>query len=320
MAKRLPLSIEKSEFFFLPFDHRGSFEKDVFGIEHRPPTEFESKEISRYKQIIYDGFRQAIRDGVPNDKAGILVDEQFGAKILVDSKANGFWTACSVEKSGQEEFDFEYGVEFREHLKNVQPDFAKVLVRYNPEGNLSLNRRQASRLKILSDFLGTTEIQFLFELLVPPTPAQSLKTSGDSRWFDHELRPLLMAAAMDELQMQGVEPDLWKVEGLATEADCRKIVKQAQSKDRDQVGVIILGRGENSETVKNWITNAARTSGFVGFAVGRTVWENSLIKVKKKQLSPVAAIEEIAKNFKTFCDLWTQERDRIPVGAGISPS
>jgi myo-inositol catabolism protein IolC len=312
--------MQKSEFFFLPFDHRGSFEKDLFGIEHRSPTELESKEISRYKQIIYDGFKQAIRDGVPKNKAGILVDEQFGAKILLDSKASGFWTACSVEKSGQEEFDFEYGSEFREHLNNLRPDFAKVLVRYNPEGNLALNRRQASRLKILSDFLTEREFHFLFELLVPPTPAQALQMSGDSQRFDRELRPSLMATAIEDLQNLGVEPALWKVEGLATEEDCRKIVEQAQRKNRDRVGLIILGRGENGETIKTWITNAAKTPGFVGFAIGRTVWESSLIKVKSKQISPIAASKEIATNFKSFCDLWTRVRNRKTADAGVTPS
>jgi myo-inositol catabolism protein IolC len=181
MRTRRPFSIETDEFFFLPFDHRGSFEKDLFGIEHRAPTEREREEISHFKNIIYGGFKKAVRDGVPKAKAGILVDEQFGAKILRDSKENGFWTACSVEKSGQEEFDFEYGDNFREHLNRVRPDFAKVLVRYNPEGDSALNRRQAQKLKTLSDFLRESDCQFLFELLVPATPAQrrlALKTAS----------------------------------------------------------------------------------------------------------------------------------------------
>jgi myo-inositol catabolism protein IolC len=308
MANRLALLRDKSEFFFLPFDHRGSFEKDLFGIEDRAPTEAESREISRYKTVIYEGFKKAIGDGVPKENAGILVDEQFGAEILKDAKENGFWTACSVEKSGQEEFDFEYGNEFREHLNSVRPDFAKVLVRYNPAGDSVVNLRQASRLKILSDFLWEEEMDFMFELLVPATPSQKFCVGNDMGRFDRELRPGLMAQALKELRMQGVEPDVWKVEGLATEEDCRKIVDQAVGSGLDYVGVIILGRGEDRETIKRWITNAAMTPGFVGFAIGRTVWEKSLVKVKEGCISRAEASEEIAKNYKLFCDLWMQVR------------
>jgi myo-inositol catabolism protein IolC len=309
MANRLALLRDKSEFFFLPFDHRGSFEKDLFGIEHRSPTETESREISRYKGIIYNGFKQAIREGVPKEHAGILVDEKFGAEILKDAKTSGYLTACSVEKSGQEEFDFEYGNDFREHLNTVQPDFAKVLVRYNPAGDSVANRRQASRLKLLSDFLWEEEMDFMFELLVPATPAQRLVVGNDLGRFDRELRPDLMAQAINELRQEGVEPDLWKVEGLGTEKDCRKVASQAVGNRLDFVGVIILGRGENRETIERWITNAAKTRGFVGFAVGRTVWEKSLLKVKEGLMSTTDASAEIAKNFKSFCDLWMQVRE-----------
>jgi myo-inositol catabolism protein IolC len=151
-------------------------------------------------------------------------------------------------------------------------------------------------------------MDFMFELLVPATPAQKLCVSNDTGRFDRELRPALMAQALKELRMQGVEPDVWKVEGLATEEDCRKIVDQAVGSGLDYVGVIILGRGEDRETIKRWITNAAKTPGFVGFAIGRTVWEKSLEEVKAGRMSRSEASEEIAKNYRSFCDLWMQVR------------
>ncbi len=74
-----------------------------------PLSAEQEKEVAGAKRVIYDAFKNAIAAGVPKEKAGILVDEQFGADILRDASADGYFTACSAEKSGQDEFDFEYG-------------------------------------------------------------------------------------------------------------------------------------------------------------------------------------------------------------------
>jgi myo-inositol catabolism protein IolC len=97
-------------------------------------TSEQSKKITDAKRVIYDGFKAALAAGVPKEKAGILVDEQFGSDILRDAAKAGFAIAYTVEKSGQEEFDFEYGEDFAQLIEAFSPAFAKVLVRYNPEG------------------------------------------------------------------------------------------------------------------------------------------------------------------------------------------
>jgi myo-inositol catabolism protein IolC len=117
--------------YILPFDHRGSFQAKMFGWQS-PLSEAQTTEISGAKQVIYDGFKSALAAGVPKQKAGILVDEQFGAAILRDAASNNAVTACPAEKSGQEEFDFEYGEDFARHIEAFEPTFCKVLVRYNP--------------------------------------------------------------------------------------------------------------------------------------------------------------------------------------------
>src|SRR5271169_5815591 len=132
--------------YVLPFDHRGSFETKMFGWEGTLTAE-QTAQIAAAKQVIYDGFKAAVAAGVPKEKAGILVDEQFGAAILRDAAAQGYLTACPAEKSGQDEFDFEYGEGFAEHIEAFHPTFCKVLVRYNPDGDAALNRRQATRLR-----------------------------------------------------------------------------------------------------------------------------------------------------------------------------
>src|ERR1700758_1717591 len=166
------------ELYVQPFDHRGSFQVKLFGWKGAL-TDAQTAEIAASKQVIYDGFKAAVAAGVPKEKAGILVDEQFGAAILHDATAHGYLTACPAEKSGQDEFDFEYGEDFAKHIQAFHPTFCKVLVRYNPEGDKDLNRRQAARLERLSDYLHEkSESRFMFELLVPPEKEQ-LKRLND---------------------------------------------------------------------------------------------------------------------------------------------
>jgi 5-dehydro-2-deoxygluconokinase len=298
------------DLFIMPFDHRGSFQEKLFGIKGRQPTETETQEIASYKKLIFEGFKKAIAAGVPKDKAGILVDEQFGTETLKEAKAAGFMTACPAEKSGQDEFDFEYGSEFGAHISKFSPTFVKVLVRYNPEADAVSNQRQAERLKQLSDYCHTHHNKFMFELLVPATAQQLQSVGGSTAKYDHELRPLLMIRAMQELQKAGVEPDVWKLEGIETLEDSKKVAAQAQVGGRSQVGVIVLGRGENAEKVKHWLSTAAQVPGLIGFAVGRTIFWEPLKGVKEGRHSKEDAIAQIAQNYKGFCDLWVQARQK----------
>ena len=289
--------------YILPFDHRGSFQSGLFGW--KPPLSAQqTADIAASKQIIYDGFRAALAAGVPAEKAGILVDEQFGAAILRDAEAKGLTTACSAEKSGQEEFDFEYGDDYARHIEALSPTFCKVLVRYNPEGDRALNQRQAARLKRLSEYLAASNRYFMFELLVPAENAQLDRLKGDKKAYDLELRPRLMAGAIRELQAAGVEPDLWKIEGLDRREDCEAVVKTARTGGRDHVGCIVLGRGEDDRKVREWLGVAAKVLGFVGFAVGRTVFWSPLVDWRAGKATREQAVERIAGRYREFVDLF----------------
>ena len=290
--------------YIQPFDHRGSFQTKLFGW--KPPlSDAQTAEIAGAKQIIYEGFQSALVAGVPKEKAGILVDEQFGAAILRDAAAKGVVTAGPAEKSGQDEFDFEYGESFARHIEAVDPTFCKVLVRYNPEGDRALNQRQAARLKRLSDFLAAANrSRFMFELLVPAEKAQLDKLKGDQKTYDRELRPSLMVEAISELQDAGVDPDLWKVEGLDRREDCQRIVAAARAGGRDQVGCIILGGGEDDRKVRDWLGTAAEVPGFIGFAVGRTVFWDPLVAWRAKKATREQAVAEIAARYREFVDLF----------------
>jgi myo-inositol catabolism protein IolC len=286
--------------YILPFDHRGSFETKMFGW-HEPLTAQQTEEIATAKKVIYDGFKAGVAAGVPKEKAGILVDEQFGAEILHDASANGFTTACPAEKSGQEEFDFQYGEDFAAHIEAFDPTFCKVLVRYNPGGDPDLNRQQAERLHRLSGYLRAKgRSRFMFELLVPPEPAQLEQLKGDKNAYDLQLRPQLMVQAIEELQDAGVEPDLWKIEGLDQRSDCEKMVAAARRGGRDRVSCIVLGRGENDQRVHEWLATAAAVPGFVGFAVGRTDFWEPLVGWRSGKFTREQAVAEVARRYVEF--------------------
>jgi 5-dehydro-2-deoxygluconokinase len=295
--------------YVLPFDHRATFYTKLFGWKGTPTPE-QTAQVAAAKQVIYDAFQAAIAAGVPKEKAGILVDEQFGSAILRDCTKNRYFTACPAEKSGLAEFDFEYGEDFAKHIEAFQPTFCKVLVRYNPEGNADLNRRQAARLKLLSDYLhGKSRSMYMFELLVPAEEAQMDRVKGDKKAYDLEVRPGLMVQAIQQLQDAGVEPDLWKIEGLDRTEDCQKIVAASRRGGRDKVGCIVLGRGEDEKKVREWLATAAPVPGFIGFAVGRTVFWDPLVAWRDKKVTREAAVKEISRRYQEFVSIFEEARD-----------
>ncbi len=298
--------------YILPFDHRGSFQKQMFGWDGALTAQ-QTAEIVDAKRVIYEAFKQAVGAGVPQDRAGILVDEQFGAEILRDASADGYATSCPAEKSGQDEFDFQYGDNFAKHIEAFHPTFCKVLVRYNPEGDETLNRRQTARLRRLSEYLHSkSRSRLMFELLVPPERAQLDQVKGDKKVYDLELRPRLMAQAIQELQDAEVEPDVWKIEGLDRREDCQRIVAAARRGGRDSVGCIILGRGEDDQKVREWLTIAAAVPGFIGFAVGRTCFWHPLIDWRAKKKTRNEAVAEIARRYEEFVEVFETREKLVP--------
>lgn len=296
----------EKDLLVLPFDHRGSLLKKLFGIEGRKPTAQEAAEYSSLKRMVYEGFLESVKMGVPKDKTAVLVDEEFGAGILKEAKAGGYMTAMPTEKSGQDEFDFEYP-DYREHIKKIDPAIVKVLVRYNPEADMEMNRRQLSRLKEVSGFAHEIGKKFMFELLVPATPEQLSASGGDKARYDLETRPGLMVRAMREIQDAGVEPDIWKLEGVERIGDSEALVAQARTGGR-KAGIITLGRGEDPEKVKEWLMVGAKVKGIIGFAVGRTVFWEPMKALHGKKITRAEAAMQVARNYKALVDLWNHER------------
>ena len=293
--------------YLLPFDHRASYISGLFGW-NEPLNVEQTVTVANSKHVIYAGFQQAIADHVPQDHVGLLVDEEFGSAILRDAVSKDYITAMSVEKSGQEEFEFAYGEDFAQHIEAFHPTFAKVLVRYNPEGDAALNQRQASRLRRLSDYLHQTQRLFMFELLVPPESMQLEQVEGDKNAYDLQLRPRLMMQAIQALQDAGVEPDVWKIEGLDRQEDAVKVVEVARRDGRDTMGLIVLGRGAARDRVEHWLKTAASVPGFIGFAVGRTSFWQPLVDFEAKHISQEEAAAQIAHNFEAWIRIFEETR------------
>jgi len=299
--------------YLLPFDHRQSYVTDMFHFKPQlDPTQL--MQVIDSKQLIYEGFGQALTEGVPFEAAGILVDEQFGAAILRDARDRGCVTALSVERSGTDEFEFEYGADFGGHIEAFDPTFAKVLVRYNPEGDRALNLRQMGRLKQLSGYCRRSQRRFMFELLVPPTDDQLARSGGNKDVFDRQTRPLLMQQTLQALQDAGIEPDVWKVEGLDLHADGERIVQIARRGGREQVGCIVLGRGADEAKVRGWLTVAAGVPGFIGFAVGRTSFWDAVSGYRARTLTRTEAASQIAGRLREWVDVFEAGRRSHPAG------
>lgn len=281
----------------LPFDHRSFFVKE-FGFSE-PLSDEHATEIADAKKLVYEGFLKSLELGVPMDKCAILVDDVFGRDILLDAKARGIVTLQSTEKSGTDYFQFEHGPEWQSWIHQVRPTFVKALVRYNPDGNPELNEKTRNGLKQLSDFAHANGYKFLIEPLVPAT-ADQLAQSGDQASYDRDQRPNLTARMVMELQDAGIEPDVWKIEGF-DEASAYETVRVATQRDsRDNVGIIVLGRGEDENHVKVWLEAGASVPGVIGFAVGRTVFLDALLAFRAKEITRDEAGLRIAQRFVGF--------------------
>jgi myo-inositol catabolism protein IolC len=307
----MPLGYD-GKLYFLAFDHRGSFQKKMFGIAGDPTPE-ETATITDAKHLIYEGMVKAADSGaVDADTEAVLVDEQFGGDVPQQAKARGLTLAMPVEKSGQNEFDFQYGDQFGEHIESFDPDFSKVLVRYNPEDDAAVNRAQLEKLKRLADWLHENDRKFLFELLVPATDDQLASVGGDTDRYDAELRPELMRRAIEETQDFGCEVDIWKIEGVDAREDAEMLARQTRAGEgREGVVCVLLGRGASDETVDHWLRQAAPVEGFVGFAIGRSIWWDALKGFLDGSLEREAAAEKIAENYLRFIRVYEEQETAV---------
>ncbi|NCN07329.1 DUF2090 domain-containing protein [Candidatus Falkowbacteria bacterium] len=287
------------QLLILPFDHRSSFSKNILGISGKLNLK-QKKEISDLKKIIFEGFLTVYKKYDIKDYFGILVDEEYGLSVLKQAKKNKAIVCLPVEKSGQKELKFEYGSAFGLHIKKINPDYVKVLVRYNPL-NKEVNKKQLARLKTLGDFCAKNNYKIILELLVPPTE-YDLKKSKTEDKYNNTLRLKRSVGAIKEIK-KFLAVDTWKLEYFS-QAGWRKIIRTVGKNSK----IILLGRGENKAVVDGWIEDAAGFSQIVGFAIGRTIFLEELKKYHAGKITKKTAILKISNNFDYFVKLWAKHK------------
>jgi myo-inositol catabolism protein IolC len=177
-----------------------------------------------------------------------------------------------------------------------------------------MNERQGARLRRLSDWLHERGRRFLFELLVAAEPDQLTSVGGDVDRFDREVRPELMRRAIEQIQGAGVNPDIWKIEGLDRRDDCERVARQARSGGRDTVACVVLGRGADEARVLDWLRAGAGVAGYIGFAIGRTIWWDALKAHVHGGRSRDEAAAQIAATYRRMIDIYREAESRVPAG------
>jgi myo-inositol catabolism protein IolC len=262
-----------NQIFALAFDHRNSFRRGFMNLSGDPAPEQHAAMVAA-KEVVVDALLAAVPQ-VPAGSVVLLMDHEYGGGFVSRAQAGGIRVAMPVEESGQRELRYLCDGHPDLIVESYQPDFAKVLIRYNPGGDTEMNVRQRTRLRELAGWLAGRPQRLMLELLVPPEQAQLAAVDYDRGRFDRELRAELTATAVTEIAGAGILPWLWKVEGPESRDDAARVAKAVLDADPDS-GCLVLGRGADFAAVRRWLANAAVTDGFRGFAVGRTIWWDAL--------------------------------------------
>jgi 5-dehydro-2-deoxygluconokinase len=282
----------KQELLILPFDHRSSFLRDILCLSAKPNKE-QIKEVKELKKIIFDGF---LLTANKEKSFGILVDEEYGEDILKEAKEKKIITCLPVEKSGEKLLKLNYPKNFEKHIDKFNPDFVKILIRYNPL-NKKDNQKQLKVLSQINDFCQKKKYKIILELLAPPAK-EDLKIKN----YEKEIRAERTVGAINEIK-EKIKVNVWKLEGF--EKNQWKEVIKATNKDSK---IIFLGRGEDKKKVIKWMKAAAINKEIIGFAIGRTIFLETLKKYYSKKISKEKAIKIIASNFSGFVKLWRKEK------------
>lgn len=287
----------------LAMDHRDSFSR-LFAVTDDRPDPDQLARMRHAKRLIYQGLRAAsgtVGDGQP----GVLVDEDLGADVLSSAAGDGITHAMPVERSGQKLFELEFGTDTPVHVARFDPDYVKVLVRMNPADAPTDTADQLTALSQLSAWLATEDRQFLYELLVPPTAEQE-RASGGADAFDRDVRPGLVRDVIKANYDAGVEPTLWKIEGLETSEAAAAVVAAAHA-DGHSADCIVLGRDAPADRLDHWLRVAAPVEGFVGFAVGRSIWEEPL-RVQIEDGDDERLVAAVTENYRHFARAYLDAR------------
>jgi 5-dehydro-2-deoxygluconokinase len=259
----------------LAMDHRDSLEKELYKLS-AAPTPGEAARIAADKLLVYRALLDVTMQLPAGTRPGILVDEEYGASVAELAAADSAVDlAMPIEASGHPWFQFAFPGDWQGHAEFFATDHSKVLIRDNPGLDASDRSAQMANVATVSAWATTAGRPLIVELLIPATEADLESVGGDALRYDTEVRPRLTVQVIRELQDAGVEPALWKVEGLETTAAAQAIAEVAH-RDGRTAQCIVLGRHAPTDRLEHWLEAAAPVADFVGFAIGRSIWWDAL--------------------------------------------
>jgi myo-inositol catabolism protein IolC len=298
------MTTSRRALLILADDHRDSLEKQLYKLT-AAPTPAEAARIRADKLLVYEALASASEQLPDTAQAGILVDEEFGTDVArLAEKSNGqINLSMPIEASGKDWLEFAYGDDWREHAGAFETDHAKILVRDNPALPVPDRLQQAERTKVISAWAAETDHQLIIELLVPATDDDLASVGGDHKRYDLELRPKLTLDVIGYLQDHGADPAIWKIEGMDRTEDAAAVADLARRGDR-KADCIVLGRHAPKEDLDRWLDVAAPLPGFVGFAIGRSIWWDALADHFAGTISGDVAKERIAANYLDYANAY----------------
>jgi 5-dehydro-2-deoxygluconokinase len=297
--------------FILADDHRDSLEKELYKLT-AAPTAAQAARIRADKMLVYEALVDATKRLPDGAQAGILVDEEYGSDVAeLAVKSDGLINlSMPLEASGKDWFEFAYGDDWKTHAGYFATDHAKVLIRDNPALSVPDRLQQAERLKVVSAWAAETRHHLIVELLVPATDDDLTSVGGDKKRYDDELRPKLTLDVIGFLQDHGADPAIWKVEGMDTAKDAAAVAELAKRGGRT-AECIILGRHASTEDLDRWLAVAAPLPGYVGFAIGRSIWWDPLAGHLAGAIATDVARHQIAENYLYFVHQYLNARGPI---------
>lgn len=287
MAERRPI-------FMLAFDHRVAL-RNIFDEAGLP---WSLSAVAYAKSLALDALVRAValEPGIQGT-AGILVDEEFGSHVALLAREHGLLVAMPVEKSWQHPWELQFGEDFAAHVRAFDPTHVKVLLNYNPDADAVVNAAQAADLRRLREWTAAEGRSLMVEVLVPPTDAQVTAVGGDRGRYQLELLPKLMVRAIEGLRSEGIDADVWKLEGLDDASDAAAAASACRAGSQHDVRCIVLGRGEGAEQVARWVRAAVDSSAYDGFAIGRTIWKDAVLGHLLGPQSRDAAVETMTNRY-----------------------
>ena len=293
--------------YILAFDHRQVL-RDLY--PGATDADLESAKVAVLESL----------DAIPptlavKESLGFLVDEEYGGHAASLASERGVYLAMPIEASRTPILRLEYPADYQARFARFDPQAVKALVFHNPSDAPARKKEQLDLLRSIGTFAQESGRDYLLEVLITPTEEQLAAGGGNVAGFRANIFPGLLIESMAEMQEYGIEPDIWKVEGLDTVEDTAAVGAQATAGGREDVRCIVLGSGESQAKVNAWLANAAAVPAFSGFAIGRTVWHTPLGDMLAGRVARHAAIETMARSFAGLISAFGRDKSRVGVEA-----